>query len=323
LVNNPRILFLDEPTSGLDSFAALTVIENLRKLAYTGKTIICSIHQPSAEIAKLFDNLMVLSEGQTVFFGPANHAIDYFSKSLGYTFPKYINPVEVIIDLIQKKKDDDDDNDSDPEIAEEMTSPKLEALYESYEKSEYSKYMEEQIQNVVEEQKELPELAENYLSFFRQFSIIISRMFLNIFREPRLFRVRLMMGIFTSVLAGLIWLRLPLTFTGGTERIASSFFLVSSVMFAASSGPITLFAVERAVFYREHNGGMYGAGAFYLAKVVSELPLNIIAPVISSCIGFWLMGLHDDFVSFFDFYCLFGRAYLGCSWIGNDVGFCF
>lgn len=99
MVSNPKILFLDEPTSGLDSFAAKAVMENLRDLAFYGRTIVATIHQPSAEIFRMFDYLLLLAEGQTVFFGPAHEAVKHFS-SLGISPPPNVNPADFLLKSI-------------------------------------------------------------------------------------------------------------------------------------------------------------------------------------------------------------------------------
>ncbi len=64
LVTNPSVLFLDEPTSGLDSFTAYSVMRLLKTLAETGRTVICTLHQPSSEVYHLFDDLTLLAEGE-------------------------------------------------------------------------------------------------------------------------------------------------------------------------------------------------------------------------------------------------------------------
>lgn len=75
ILTQPRLLFLDEPTSGLDSASAFFVIQTLRQMACDGdKTIISSIHQPSSEVFALFDDLYLLSSGETVYFGDAKLA---------------------------------------------------------------------------------------------------------------------------------------------------------------------------------------------------------------------------------------------------------
>lgn len=88
LLTDPLILFLDEPTSGLSSEDALMVMQLLRKLADDGKTIIISIHQPSLEVFRLMDNLIVVGRdagaskqpGELVYYGPAYpEAVEFFN----------------------------------------------------------------------------------------------------------------------------------------------------------------------------------------------------------------------------------------------------
>ncbi|TMW67915.1 hypothetical protein Poli38472_007587 [Pythium oligandrum] len=93
LAAQPSVLFLDEPTSGLDARSAKLVMEGVRKVADTGRTIVCTIHQPSTEVFMLFDSLLLLKRGgQTVYFGDlgdrAGELISYFEKVPG------VSPIE-------------------------------------------------------------------------------------------------------------------------------------------------------------------------------------------------------------------------------------
>ena len=54
-LNDPPLLFADEPTSGLDSYMAQNVVSSLQRLASKGRTIVCTIHQPSSEVYAMFD----------------------------------------------------------------------------------------------------------------------------------------------------------------------------------------------------------------------------------------------------------------------------
>ncbi|ETL44729.1 hypothetical protein L916_05014 [Phytophthora nicotianae] len=83
LAAQPSIIFLDEPTSGLDARSAKLIMDGVRKVANTGRTIVCTIHQPSAEVFQVFDSLLLLKRGgESVFFGDlgenAVNLIDYF-----------------------------------------------------------------------------------------------------------------------------------------------------------------------------------------------------------------------------------------------------
>ncbi len=94
LLTDPPLLFLDEPTSGLSSEDALSLMRLMRKLADSGKTVVLTIHQPSLEVYRQMDNLIVVGKdndpsasGQLVYSGPAYpDAITFFepqSKDLG------------------------------------------------------------------------------------------------------------------------------------------------------------------------------------------------------------------------------------------------
>ncbi|KAL3698091.1 hypothetical protein R1sor_012167 [Riccia sorocarpa] len=71
LVANPSINFMDEPTSGLDARAAAIVMKTVRNTVDTGRTVICTIHQPSIEIFEAFDELLLLKRGgRRIYAGP-------------------------------------------------------------------------------------------------------------------------------------------------------------------------------------------------------------------------------------------------------------
>lgn len=80
IITNPGILFCDEPTSGLDSFMAMSIVDAMKNLALKGKTIICTIHQPSSEIFEKFDSLYLMAEGRVAYSGPLNEGLNFFSR---------------------------------------------------------------------------------------------------------------------------------------------------------------------------------------------------------------------------------------------------
>lgn len=85
LIRNPSILFVDEPTSGLSSIGSLKIMNLLKDLSLKGTLVFVVIHQPSSDIFKLFNRLIILDYGgYQIFDGTPVNALTYFKRSLEY-----------------------------------------------------------------------------------------------------------------------------------------------------------------------------------------------------------------------------------------------
>ncbi|KAF2771146.1 putative ABC transporter [Teratosphaeria nubilosa] len=129
LVTSPSILFLDEPTSGLDAYNAFNVIECLVTLVKTyNRTVVFTIHQPRSNIVALFDQLILLAQGRTVYSGPFEKCQGYFD-SIGYSCPPGFNIADYLVDLTMHAsapRDPDEDieiNFGSPSIDGRTTRP--------------------------------------------------------------------------------------------------------------------------------------------------------------------------------------------------------
>ena len=94
LIDQPELIFLDEPTSGLDAYQAEQVVHRpaLRDLSRAAScTVVCVIHQPSGKVFSLFDDLLLLSEGEVTYFGPADRARAHFGRA-GLSCPPHHQP---------------------------------------------------------------------------------------------------------------------------------------------------------------------------------------------------------------------------------------
>lgn len=87
---------------------ALSIVESMKNLAQQGKTIICTIHQPSSEIFEMFDRLCLLAEGRLAYLGDLDKAVDFFSNQ-NLTCPPNYNPADFYIQklaIVPTKKDE-------------------------------------------------------------------------------------------------------------------------------------------------------------------------------------------------------------------------
>jgi len=90
LIREPSILFIDEPTSGLSSVDSEAVMNLLKEQTYKGKLVIVNIHQPSSDLYKMFDKVIIMDKGgYQVYYGNPGEAIIYF-KSMSH----HVNPDE-------------------------------------------------------------------------------------------------------------------------------------------------------------------------------------------------------------------------------------
>lgn len=84
LLTDPPLLFCDEPTTGLDSYSAQKIVKIMNTMAARGKTILCTIHQPSSEIFNMFNQVILLADGRIAFIGSTADAIQFFDKYMRF-----------------------------------------------------------------------------------------------------------------------------------------------------------------------------------------------------------------------------------------------
>ncbi|PSN43332.1 ATP-binding cassette sub-family G member 1 [Blattella germanica] len=98
LLKNPPFMFVDEPTSGLDSASAFQVISHLKMLAKRGRTVVCSIHQPSSRLFEMFDDAYLMDEGQCLYSGTLNDMTNILGE-LGFQCPNFYNRADFAIEI--------------------------------------------------------------------------------------------------------------------------------------------------------------------------------------------------------------------------------
>ncbi|XP_021648547.2 ABC transporter G family member 15 isoform X2 [Hevea brasiliensis] len=247
ILTTPRLLFLDEPTSGLDSASAFFVIQTLRNIARDGRMVISSIHQPSSEVFALFDDLFLLSGGETVYFGESKMAIEFFAEA-GFPCPKRRNPSDHFLRCINSDFDAvaatlkgshrirDVPTTSDPLM--NMATAEIKArLIEKYRCSNYARRAKARIKEIsAVKGLEIETEGGSQATRWKQLSTLTRRSFLNMSRDVGYYWARIAIYIIVSICVGTVYHDVGYGYTAILARVACGGFITGFMTFMSIGG---------------------------------------------------------------------------------------
>ncbi|XP_019711082.2 ABC transporter G family member 42 [Elaeis guineensis] len=312
LVANPSIIFMDEPTSGLDARAAAIVMRTVRNTVDTGRTVVCTIHQPSIDIFEAFDELLLLKRGgQIIYGGPlgrnSHRLIEYFEAIPG--IPKIrekFNPATWML-----------------EVSSTATEVQLGIDFAEHYKSS-TLYQRNNVL-VRELSKPLPGTNDLYFatqyseSTFRQFNFCLWKQWWTYWRSPDYNLVRFFFTLVTALLVGTMFWRIAQKRDSSFDLITSLGAMYAAVLFVGFNNCSTVqpvIAIERTVFYRERAAGMYSALPYALAQVVVEVPYVLIQTVYYTLIVYSMMDFQWTVAKFFWFFYVTFFSFLYFTYYG-------
>eukprot|EP00252_Welwitschia_mirabilis_P020790 TRINITY_DN5172_c0_g1_i1.p1 TRINITY_DN5172_c0_g1~~TRINITY_DN5172_c0_g1_i1.p1 ORF type:complete len:686 (-),score=86.33 TRINITY_DN5172_c0_g1_i1:652-2709(-) len=308
---DPSVLFLDEPTSGLDSTTALRIVQQLQNIANAGRTVVTTIHQPSSRLFHKFDKLILLGEGSPLYFGKASFALDYFS-SAGFSPLIAMNPADFLLDLAHGDVSDilvpkelyEETNEAETDARQsDKPSPKdvlqyLRMSYQSYiapeakEKLPASQYRDENRKFCTFPSHEWG------ATWWEQFSILFRRG-LKERRHEYLSFLRFSQVLSVSFVLGFLWWQTRIDTPQRLEdQTGLLFFIAVFWGFFPVFMAIFTFPQERAMLAKERGVDMYRLSAYVVARNLSDLPLDLLLPIIFIGIVYFMTHLRMTVVAF-------------------------
>ncbi|GAB2272602.1 ABC transporter G member 22 [Dionaea muscipula] len=314
IIINPSLLLLDEPTSGLDSTTALRIIQMLQDIAEAGKTVITTIHQPSSRLFHKFNKLILLGKGSLLYYGKASDAMLYFSL-LGCTPLLAMNPAEFLLDLASGNLNDvtipseleDKVQTSGSELGRAKGKPSPAAIHEYLLEAYKSRVAENEKKNIMfpvpinEEDKEKLSYPKREwgATWWQQYSILFWRGIKE--RKHDYFSwLRISQVLITALILGLLWWQSESkTEDGMRDQIGLLFFLSVFWGFLPVFTAIFTFPQERSMLKKERAADMYRLSAYFIARISSDLPLDLMLPVLFIAIVYFMAGLRLNAGTFF------------------------
>jgi len=303
LVIDPGVLFLDEPTTGLSSAAALEVMQTVRKLA-NDICVICTIHQPSQEIVDKVDWLLLLQKGGTVaYFGPKDNLVTYFEREQLGKYEKGRNIADFALEALgnrtlelEAKREDIKASNNDPAVKAQLTND-LSARDASviFLSSAEGQEIKSDLSKGVAPKELTPPSYDSYYASdpFTQFFTLVQRTWVGYKRDPSFPVVRFGTCMFMSFIIGLLYFQLGNDQTDANSRVSIIFLSLLFCFFSANS-VMTLIVNNRPVVFRETHSNMYSVTVYYLARVVSDVPLLLGQAFVYTTIFYWIAGLRGD-----------------------------
>ncbi|XP_048233398.1 pleiotropic drug resistance protein 1-like [Ricinus communis] len=295
LVANPSIIFMDEPTSGLDARAAAIVMRTVRNTVDTGRTVVCTIHQPSIDIFEAFDELFLLKRGgEEIYVGPLGrhscHLIKYFEGIEGVRKIKDgFNPATWMLEITSAAQ----------EIALDVDFANIYKTSELYRRN---KALIKNLSKPAPGSKDLYFPSQYSLSFFGQFLTCLWKQQLSYWRNPPYTAVRFLFTTFIALIFGTMFWDLGSKIEKQQDLFNAMGSMYASVLFlgiqnASSVQPVV--SVERTVFYRERAAGMYSALPYAFGQIVIELPYIFTQAAVYGVIVYAMIGFEWTASKFF------------------------
>ncbi|XP_023735837.3 ABC transporter G family member 9 [Lactuca sativa] len=285
---NPSLLFLDEPTSGLDSTTAQRIVSTLWDLARGGRTVVMTIHQPSSRLFYMFHKVLLLSEGNPLFFGKGSEVMDYFNR-IGFSPSVAMNPSDFLLDLANGISSDDSSQEDQNTVKQKLVS--------AY-KSNLAENLEAETLEADDHQDDSSDYkkSERWSTTWWQQFVVLFRRGLKERRHESFDSLKIAQVLIIASLCGLLWWQSDVAHL--QDQSGLLFFYSGFWGFFPLFQAIFTFPQEREMLAKERSSGMYRLSSYFMSRTLADLPMELALPTVFCIITYWMAGLKRALGSF-------------------------
>ncbi|KAH7863963.1 hypothetical protein Vadar_024070 [Vaccinium darrowii] len=298
LVANPSIIFMDEPTSGLDARAAAIVMRTVRNTVDTGRTVVCTIHQPSIDIFEAFDELLLMKRGGLVIYaGPlgrqSHKLVKYFEAVPGVPKIKEgYNPATWMLDVSST-------------AVEAQLGVDFADIYANSSLYRRNQELIEELSTPAPDSKDLYFPTQFSQSLLTQCKACFWKQHWSYWRNSQYNAIRFFMTMVIGLMFGVIFWKKGNQIHQQQDLLNLLGATYSAILFLGASNAAavqSVVSVERTVFYRERAAGMYSELPYAFAQVAIETIYVAIQTFVYSLLLYSMIGYQWTPEKFLYFY---------------------
>ncbi|XP_050347007.1 ATP-binding cassette sub-family G member 1 [Nymphalis io] len=290
LLSDPSLLFLDEPTTGLDSSASTSLIALLNGLARGGRTLVATIHQPSALLFDKIDSIYCLTSGNTLYSGPRMYLLDSLA-SAGLRCPPYHNPADFLMEVASGEYNIDLNG-----AAKAMLQYKPESTSKEWEDvpviSTFSNALSMDTEMKDKQLRSDKKYQQNYSNrpsgYFKQTWILLYRNYLITTRNYSLFLYRVAAHVVIALIFGYLYSGVG---SEASSVLGNYVYLYGSMLLVVYTGKMSVtlsFPLEMDILKGEYFNRWYNLGPYLFSILAVELPFQMISCVSYVVLSYWL-----------------------------------
>ncbi|KAK1936676.1 ABC transporter G family member 29 [Phytophthora citrophthora] len=283
--------FMNEVTSGLDSAATFDIVCTQRDIAKKlHKTVMMALLQPAPEVFELFDNILLLNDGEVMYNGPREQAVPYF-ESLGFVCPQDKNVADFLMDLgtDQQYQYEAKTNTGSPRLANEFADLfRQSAIHQTLEQALKEPWSNDRLRDAEEHLAKMPQFRQSLWAS----AVTLTRRHLTIAMCNTAFiRVR----TFMVVAMGLVYGSTFYDFDPTSAQVALGILYQTTMFLAlgqASQTPV--FVASRDIYYKHRRANFYRSLSFGIASLAALFPPAAAESVVFGTFVYWMVGFVSE-----------------------------
>ncbi|XP_060531308.1 ATP-binding cassette sub-family G member 1-like isoform X2 [Cylas formicarius] len=309
LIDDPPVMFLDEPTTGLDSSSANQCVFMLSELARKGRTVICTIHQPSTRLYMTFNQVYTMADGRCVFRGSPSNTVPYLASS-GFVCPRYHNPADFLL-----------------EVTSGEYGNAIDCLAKAAQDSKWAIDAEVPPTRRVETDKGTRKVGHWRVATLRKkpselarFSILLRKQLAYLNRDASAAKLKLFLHFLVGAMLGLTYHNSGYDASKSISNV--SFFLVSVVYISYTSlmPAVLRFPSELLILRKELFNRWYTLRTYFISHMAADIPLQIAFALTYTTSAYLISAQPLEFGRFFMVVAVLSMVCISASGMGLIFG---